>query len=359
MRGARYGVQGVTCIPLPIFSAPRTTDQFKKRLKEKPAPRNNPMTTNVCAGIDIGGTNSEIGLIDRDGNLLHSSRLSTRAYAEPELFAKDLVSEIQKGLAATGATLRGIGIGAPSANYYTGCIDRAPNLPWPGIIPLAKLVSDEAKTVCVITNDANAAALGEQLFGAAKFMHNFLVVTLGTGLGSGFIANNEVIYGHDGFAGELGHVIAERNGRLCNCGRKGCLETYVSATGIVTTAKEWLEFEGEDSLLKKIPVTELESRHISEAAAKGDLLALRLLDYTAEMLGIALANTAAITSPSHIFLYGGLAKAGDLLLVPTRRYFEENLLRNYSGKITIELSGLPDNAAVLGAAALAWKELRD
>jgi glucokinase len=317
------------------------------------------MKTYVCAGIDIGGTNSEIGLIDREGNLLFTARLSTRAYPLPALFAKDLAVAVNKGLQETGTLLKGIGIGAPSANYYTGSIDRAPNMPWPGIIPLAKMMKDETQVPCVITNDANAAALGEQLFGAAKFMRDFVVVTLGTGLGSGFVTNNEVIYGHDGFAGELGHVIVERNGRLCNCGRKGCLETYVSATGIVTTAKEWLEFEGEDSRLKKIPVQQLESRHIAEAAAKGDLLALRIINYTAELLGLALANMVAITSPSHIFLYGGLAKAGELLLAPTRRYFEENLLRNYSGKVTIELSGLPDNAAVLGAAALAWKEVKE
>lgn len=310
---------------------------------------------NVCAGIDIGGTNCEIGLIDRDGNLLFTATLSTRAFPEPESFAKEAVAVIRRGVELTDTVLIGIGIGAPSANYYSGSIEHAPNMPWKGIVPLAAMIETESGISSLITNDANAAALGEQLFGAAKFMENFIVVTLGTGLGSGIVVNNEVLYGHDGFAGELGHVIIEPNGRLCGCGRNGCLETYVSATGIVNTAKEKLAKEKIQSVLNKIPAGELQSHQIAAAAKEGDAFALQLMDYTAEKLGFALANAVTMTSPSHIFLYGGLAKAGDLILIPTRQYLEKYLLRNYKGKISLELSALPENAAVLGAAALAWK----
>lgn len=314
---------------------------------------------NVCAGIDIGGTNSEIGLIDRDGNLLFTATLSTRAYPQPEDFAKEAVAVIRRGLELTDTKLSAIGIGAPSANYYSGSIEFAPNMPWQGIVPLAAMIEQESGVTSLITNDANAAALGEQLFGAAKFMQNFIVVTLGTGLGSGIIVNNELVYGHDGFAGELGHVIIEPDGRLCGCGRKGCLETYVSATGIVNTAKEWLANEKAETILNKIPPVELQSHQIADAAKQGDAFALRLMDFTAEKLGFALANTVAVTSPSHIFLYGGLAKAGELILAPCRRYLEEYLLRNYKGKVSLELSALPENAAVLGAAALAWKKMME
>lgn len=313
------------------------------------------MKKHVCAGIDIGGTNSEIGLIDRDGNLLFTSRLSTRDYPEPDRFAKDMVAIIRKGCQETGSVLSGIGIGAPSANYYSGCIEHAPNMPWKGIVPLAALMRAESGVNCLITNDANAAALGEQLFGSAKFIKDFIVVTLGTGLGSGIVVNNEVLYGHDGFAGELGHVIVERDGRRCGCGRQGCLETYVSATGIVNTAREWLSEKNPQTSLKAIPADKIGSQHIAEAAAQGDAFALSLMDYTAEKLGFALANTVAITSPSHIFFYGGLARAGELILKPTKHYLEEFLLRNFKGKVKLEISGLPEHAAVLGAAALAWK----
>lgn len=311
---------------------------------------------NVCAGIDIGGTNTEVGLIDREGNLVFSGRLSTRDYAQPELLAKAAAELVKKGIDESGTSLAGIGIGAPSANYYLGTIEYAPNMPWSGIVPFTALMEKESGVKCLITNDANAAALGEQLFGSAKFMHNFMVVTLGTGLGSGIVVDNQVLYGHDGFAGELGHVIIVPNGRLCGCGRRGCLETYVSATGIVNTAKEFLETEKPETILNAVPADQLQSHQIADAAAKGDAFALRLMDYTAEKLGFALANTIAITSPSNIFLYGGLAKAGDLILVPTRKYMEQYVLRNFSGKVSVEISGLPDNAAVLGAAALAWKE---
>ncbi len=311
----------------------------------------------VVAGIDIGGTNTEIGLVDKSGTILFSARLSTRAYADPVEFVKDASAKIREGIEKVKATLAGIGIGAPSANYYSGCIEFAPNMPWEGKIPLAELFQKEMNVDCKLTNDANAAALGEMLFGDAKALRDFIVVTLGTGLGSGFVVNGEVVYGHDGFAGELGHVIVEREGRLCGCTRKGCLETYVSATGIVLTAKEWLNANDAKSELRNVSAEELTGKLISDAAERGDNVALKLMDATAEKLGFALANTVAITSPTHIFLYGGLAKAGDLLLLPVRKYLDEFILRNYKGKVEVKLSGLPENAAVLGAAALGWKEV--
>lgn len=314
------------------------------------------MKTDVVAGIDIGGTNTEIGLVDKNGTILFSERSSTRSYDVPEKFIQDAARILRIGIEKTATNLIGIGIGAPSANYYSGSIEFAPNMPWKGIIPLAEMLSKEMQVNCKLTNDANAAALGELLFGDAKFLRDFVVVTLGTGLGSGFVVNGEVLYGHDGFAGELGHVIVERNGRLCGCGRKGCLETYVSATGIVITAKEFLKSHTEKSELRNVSDEELTGKLITDAAVRGDVLALQLMDFTAEKLAFALANMVAITSPSHIFLYGGLAKAGDLLLIPAKKYFDEFILRNYKGKVDLKLSGLPENVAVLGAAALGWKE---
>jgi glucokinase len=314
------------------------------------------MKTEVTAGIDIGGTNTEIGLVDKTGTILFSKQLSTRVYSTPEEFVKDVANSLREGVNKTNSNLLGIGIGAPSANYYSGSIEFAPNMPWEGIIPLAKLLSDEMNVKCTLTNDANAAALGELLFGDAKFLRDFVVVTLGTGLGSGFVVSGDVLYGHDGFAGELGHVIIEQNGRPCGCGRKGCLETYVSATGIVNTAKEWLAKKDAKTALRNISMDQITSKNITDAALNGDDFAIRLIDFTADKLGFALANMITITSPSHIFLYGGLAKAGALLLTPAKKYLDQYILRNYKGKVELKLSGLPENAAVLGAAALGWKE---
>jgi glucokinase len=314
------------------------------------------MKTDVVAGIDIGGTNTEIGLVDKSGEIIFSERSSTRSYNTPEKFVKDASRILRAGIEKTKSNLIGIGIGAPSANYYSGSIEFAPNMPWNGIIPLAEMMSKEMMVDCKLTNDANAAALGELLFGDAKFLRDFVVVTLGTGLGSGFVVNGEVLYGHDGFAGELGHVIVEPDGRLCGCGRKGCLETYVSATGIVNTAKEYLKEAKSATVFAGITEDQLTGKFITDAAFNNDFFALKLMDFTAKKLGFALANMVAITSPSHIFLFGGLAKAGDLLLNPTKKYFDEYILRNYKDKVELKLSGLPENVAVLGAAALGWKE---
>lgn len=311
--------------------------------------------TNVAAGIDIGGTNTEIGIVDKDGNILFAETIPTTGFGTVEAYVHAVGIVLKKGEAHCGSAIQGIGIGAPSANYFSGCIEHAPNMPWKGIIPLAALLTKETGKRAYITNDANAAALGEMIFGAAKFVKDFFLVTLGTGLGSGFVVNGEVIYGHDGFAGELGHVIIEENGRQCGCGRKGCLETYVSATGVVWSARDAIRsgktIRGIES------IDSINAQAVAEAAAGGDLTALSIIDETARKLGLALANAVCITSPSHIYLYGGVARSGDTILIPTRKYFEHYLLRNYAGKVKIELSALPENAAVLGAAALAWKEI--
>ena len=314
------------------------------------------MKIDVCAGIDIGGTNTEIGIVDKNGLVIFSESISTRSYDNPESFVLATSKILYDGIEKNHTNLIGIGIGAPSANYYSGSIEFAPNMPWEGIIPLAKLFKSEMDVKCTLTNDANAAALGELLFGDAKQLLDFVVVTLGTGLGSGFVVNGEVLYGHDGFAGELGHIIIENNGRLCGCGRRGCLETYVSATGIVTTAKEWLLDSAVTTSLRNFSIDEISSLTVADAALNGDAFAIQIIDYTAEKLGFALANMVAITSPSHIFLYGGLAKSGTVLLNPVKQYFDKFILRNYKGKVELKLSSLTNQVAVLGAAALAWKE---
>jgi len=314
------------------------------------------MKIDVCAGIDIGGTNTEIGIVDKNGLVIFSESISTRSYNNPESFVLATSKILYDGIEKTHTNLIGIGIGAPSANYYSGSIEFAPNMPWEGIIPLAKLFKSEMDVKCTLTNDANAAALGELLFGDAKQLLDFVVVTLGTGLGSGFVVNGEVLYGHDGFAGELGHIIIENNGRLCGCGRRGCLETYVSATGIVTTAKEWLLDSAVTTSLRNFSIDEISSLTVADVALNGDAFAIQIIDYTAEKLGFALANMVAITSPSHIFLYGGLAKSGTVLLNPVKQYFDKFILRNYKGKVELKLSSLTNQVAVLGAAALAWKE---
>ena len=314
------------------------------------------MKIDVCAGIDIGGTNTEIGIVDKNGLVIFSESISTRLYDNPESFVLATSKILYDGIEKNHTNLIGIGIGAPSANYYSGSIEFAPNMPWEGIIPLAKLFKSEMDVKCTLTNDANAAALGELLFGDAKQLLDFVVVTLGTGLGSGFVVNGEVLYGHDGFAGELGHIIIENNGRLCGCGRRGCLETYVSATGIVTTAKEWLFDSAVTTSLRNFSIDEISSLTVADAALNGDGFAIQIIDYTAEKLGFSLANMVAITSPSHIFLYGGLAKSGTVLLNPVKQYFDKFILRNYKGKVELKLSSLTNQVAVLGAAALAWKE---
>lgn len=311
----------------------------------------------VSVGIDIGGTNTVWGLINEQGEVQVEGSIHTKDYLKPSDFVAKLALEIKNALKQdTTFELIGIGVGAPNGNYFKGTIEYAPNLVWEGIVPLKEMFQAHFSLPIWVTNDANAAAIGEMLFGVAQGMKDFIVVTLGTGLGSGFVVNGELIYGHDAFAGELGHTIVERNGRLCGCSRKGCLETYASATGIVRTAKEKLEHYQGKSLLQERE--NISSKFIAECANKGDVLALEIFDYTAEQLGFSLANTVAISSPEAIILFGGLANAGPLILTPTQRYMEEYMLNLFQNKVKLLISTVPQHqAAILGAGALAWKNV--
>ena len=308
----------------------------------------------LAVGIDIGGTNTVFGLVNESGKCLVQNAIKTGDYPAVE----DFVNEVQKGVNTlisqfNDSEIVGMGIGAPNANYYTGTIEHAPNLKWKGVVHLVNLFEAYFDFPISLTNDANAAAMGERIYGAAKGVNDLAMVTLGTGLGSGFVVNGELVYGHDGFAGELGHVIVEKNGRLCGCGNRGCLETYASATGIVKTAKEFLK-NSNDSVLSDLP--EITSKAIADAALQGDEMALEIFDYTAEKLGFGLASMVAITSPKLIVLFGGLAQAGDLILKPTKKYMEEYLLKTFRGKIDIVPSQLKAaDAAILGASSLAWQ----
>lgn len=318
------------------------------------------MKKEIALGIDIGGTNTVFGLIDREGNYLGEGHTETQKYEDINDYLKELHLEIERLLdpIRDEVTLVGIGIGAPNGNYYKGTIDFAPNLRWHYVIPLCDLIKEFYPTIPVyLTNDANAAAIGEMIYGGAKGMKDFIVITLGTGLGSGFVANGELIYGHDGFAGELGHIIVSRDGRQCGCGRNGCLETYVSATGVKRTVYKMLAKYTYESELRNVPFNQLNAKMVSEAALKGDLIALNTFKYTGKMLGEALANAIGITSPEAIFLMGGLAQAGDLLFEPTKDHMEINLLKIFSNKVKLLPSQLTKNAAVYGAAALVWKEI--
>ena len=309
----------------------------------------------LALGIDIGGTNTAYGFVDRRGSIVAKGSIPTVGHANLEDYIAALKAAVMPFIEKEGIEqITGVGVGAPNGNFFTGEIAFAPNLPWKGVIPLANLINEALQLKTTITNDANAAALGEMMYGAAKGMKNFIVVTLGTGLGSGFVANGELIYGHDGFAGELGHVIAVRNGRECGCGRNGCLETYVSATGIVRTAVEWLNKRTDDSILRAYK-NEITGKDITVAARNGDIFSLEIFDYTAQILGYTLSDTISITSPEAIIFFGGLAAAGDILLEPVRKYMEQNLLSIYKNKVSLLLSALPGaDVAVLGASALAW-----
>ena len=309
----------------------------------------------LALGIDIGGTNTSFGIVSRRGEILKKGWMKTVGHPTAEDYVAALSQKIKplfEGIDA--AQIHGIGIGAPNANFYTGEIAYAANLPWEGIVPLAALVKEAFKKEVTITNDANAAALGEMTYGAAKGMNDFIMVTLGTGVGSGFVANGALIYGHDGYAGELGHVIAVRDGRLCGCGRNGCLERYASATGIVITAEEWLLERNTPTLLHEHN-KKLTAHDIHQAAEKGDAMALEIFEFTGKILGQTLADAVTITSPEAIIFFGGLARAGKLILEPTKRHMETNLLRIFKDKIKLLPSALPDtDAAILGASALVW-----
>jgi glucokinase len=312
------------------------------------------MKQQVVLGIDIGGTNTSLGIVNRAGQILAQVDMPTKGDTVEDFIAA-LKDRIDKLVDEVGdVSINGAGLGAPNANYFSGEIAHAPNLPWKGIIPIAKLLGAALHLKVTITNDAKAAALGEMMYGAARGMKDFILITLGTGVGSGFIVNGNLIYGHDGFAGELGHTTVVRDGRKCPCGRNGCLERYTSATGIVVTAEEWLAERNDETILRHHK-GKLTAKHIHEAADKGDKFAIELFDYTGMMLGQALANTAAITSPEAIIFFGGLAQAGELIMKPVRKHLEANLLFVYKHKIKLLQSALSDaDAAILGASALAW-----
>lgn len=309
-------------------------------------------------GMDIGGTNTVFGIVDQDGNVVCQDSVKTKAYPIIEDYVNAIGEKLDVLIESVGGKdkINGMGVGAPNGNYYTGNIEFAPNLSWKGIVPLAKLFGERVGVPCKLTNDANAAAIGEMTYGAAKGMKHFIMITLGTGVGSGIVIDGKLVYGHDGFAGELGHVIAVPDGRLCGCGRKGCLETYCSATGIVRTAKEVLTSSYEPSMLRNIPESELTSKDIFDCAMAGDAIAKDIFQKTGELLGKSLANFTAFSSPEAFIIFGGLAKAGDLIFKPVKEAMEENMLAVFKNKVKVLPSQLKDaDAAVLGASALGWE----
>jgi glucokinase len=312
----------------------------------------------VVAGVDIGGTNTRLGLVDEKGKVLSESNFSTTDYPKINDFVNALVAAINKLLKGKDYKLIGIGIGAPDANYHRGTIEHAPNLAWKGIVPLADLIKKKIKVPVVVTNDANAAAMGEMIFGVAKNMKDFIVLTLGTGLGSGIVIDGKMVYGHTGFAGELGHMTVVPGGRECGCGRKGCLEVYASATGLVKTVIELMSKMRDESPLRDIPPSKITSKKIAELAAKKDPIALRAMNETAEILGFGIINSIVFSSPEAIILFGGLAQAGELLFVPVRKYLAKNNYVLMKGTVKILPSGIPESkGAVMGAAALIWNEV--
>jgi len=313
----------------------------------------------LAIGIDIGGTGTKFGIVDKDGNVLFSGEMSTKKHREIDGYIDELHGHLGELIEKAGGIgrIRGIGVGAPNGNFYTGNIEYAPNLPWSGVIPIAKMMSDKFQLPVTLTNDANAAAIGEMMYGAAKGMRDFIMITLGTGVGSGIVANGQLMYGHDGFAGELGHTIVIPDGRMHQgTGKRGSLESYASATGVRLTALEMLENSTEDSLLRTADKETLDSKVVYDAAIKGDKLALEIFEFTGKILGLALANAVMFSSPEAIILFGGLTKSGDLILKPTRKHMEENLIQVFQNKVKILVSHLKESdAAILGASALAWE----
>ncbi len=312
----------------------------------------------MAVGIDIGGTNTVFGIVNHRGNIKYRGALSTTDYESPEEFVIALKKALTPAIEEVGGMKRiqGVGIGAPNGNFYTGTIEYAPNLRWKGIIPLADMISKHFNIPAALTNDANAAAVGEMMYGAARGMKDFIMITLGTGVGSGIVANGQLVVGHDGFAGELGHVTVIPNGRFHpGTGFHGSLESYASATGLTRTAQEFLESSQEASLLRDIPAAELDSKEVYNAAMKGDPLAKKVYELTGKILGEALANFVMFSSPQAIILFGGLTKAGDLLLNPVREHMEKNVLPIFRNKVKLIFSELKESdAAILGASALVW-----
>ena len=312
-------------------------------------------------GLDLGGTNSVFGIVDQRGDIKATTAIKTQGYDKVEDYVAASVDALQIIIDQVGGieTIKAMGIGAPNGNYYNGTIEFAPNLAWAhdGIVPLAQLFSDKLGIPVALTNDANAAAIGEMTYGVARGMKNFIMITLGTGVGSGIVVNGQLLYGHDGFAGELGHVIMRHeNGRPCGCGRTGCLEAYCSATGVARTAREFLANRQDPSLLRELDPEKITSLDVSIAAGKGDALAKEIYEFTGHMLGEACADFAAFSSPEAFIFFGGMAKAGDLIMDPIKKSYDEHVLKIFKGKAQFLISSLDGaSAAVLGASAIGWE----
>ena len=313
-------------------------------------------------GLDLGGTNSVFGIVDARGDIKATTAIKTQGYDKVEDYVDACVEALQVIIDQVGGieTIKAMGIGAPNGNYYTGTIEFAPNLPWAhdGIVPLAQMFSDRLNGIPVgLTNDANAATVGEMIYGVARGMKNFIVITLGTGVGSGIVINGQLVYGCDGFAGELGHVTMVREGgRVCGCGRQGCLECYCSATGVARSARELLLSSDRPSILREMNPDDITSLDVSIAAGKGDELAKEVFEFTGKMLGEACADFAAFSSPEAFIFFGGLVKAGDLIMDPIKRSYEKSVLPIFKGKAKFLVSGLDGaSAAVLGASAIGWE----
>lgn len=317
------------------------------------------LSKHVALGIDIGGTNTKFGVVNHRGEVLEKGNIRTDAYPTVEEYIDALYEAVHPLIESHGKekNFDGIGVGAPNANYYTGTIEQAPNLPWKGVIPFADLIKAKFGLPCTITNDANAAAIGEMLFGAARGMKDFIMITLGTGVGSGIVAGGKLIYGHDGFAGELGHTIVKPGGRKhWSTGSEGCLEAYASATGIAITAKK-MRAEFPESMLNQYPEESINSKTVHECALKGDPISIEVFRYTGQKLGEALANFVMFSSPEAILLFGGVIKAGDFILKPTKLHMERNLLPIFRNKVKLVFSELDEaDAAILGASALVWEK---
>lgn len=317
------------------------------------------MSKPYVIGIDIGGTNTVFGIVDARGAVIASSSIKTLKHPDVNDYIDELYTELTRLLEANDAVdkIHGIGVGAPNANYYTGMIEKLVNIPWPTPLPMAQMLSDKFGVPVAITNDANAAAIGEMTYGAARGLKDFIMITLGTGVGSGIVINGQLVYGHDGFAGELGHLIVKRNnGRLCGCGRTGCLEAYCSATGVARTAREFLEIRPEPSILRNLELDAITSKDVYDAAMAGDKIANEIFEYTGRILGEAFCDFTVFSSPEAIILFGGLAKSGELLMRPLREAMDKNMMGMFKGKVKVILSELKEaDAAVLGASALGWE----
>lgn len=311
-------------------------------------------------GLDLGGTNSVLGIVDARGHVIARTSIKTQQYTDINDYVEALYTEAIKIIEPVGGmdVIRGLGAGAPNGNYYTGNIEFAPNLPWKGIVPFAQLLSDKFGVPCTVTNDANAAAMGEMMYGAARGMKNFIMITLGTGVGSGIIIDGKMVYGHDGFAGELGHTKIDHteNARLCGCGQRGCIEAYASATGVARTAREILAKTTKKTVLRDLNPEEITSYDVFKAAEQGDEIAKEIFDYTGNLLGQKLADFVAFSAPEAIVMFGGLTKAGHWIMDPVVKALNDNVMPIWKNKVKVMFSDLKEaDAAVLGASALAWE----